>query len=165
MRKNRTCVRSTQILWRPFLLSSVVDVFVAGSTVGENPEEPNHVWILSWAWCVRHQRPFPAGKSPSVSTQVDFDLARCLKQAMVHWQLKQATCMFYQRGKKNRWTAAKQEKTRITCGDQQSASVCQINPQDCTVSVSSGADIETTADSRQEWRRFQWSNEWHSCTG
>lgn len=39
--------------------------FVAGSTVGENPEEPHHVWILSWAWCVRHKWSLPAGKSPS----------------------------------------------------------------------------------------------------
>lgn len=36
--------------------------FLAGSSIGANLEEPDHVWILSWAWCVRHQRPLSAGK-------------------------------------------------------------------------------------------------------
>lgn len=52
---------STQNIVIPLLFCSVVGLFVAGSTVGENPEEPNHVWILSGAWCVRHKRSFPAG--------------------------------------------------------------------------------------------------------
>lgn len=36
--------------------------YLAGSSTGANPEEPDHVWIFSWAWCVRHQRSLPAGK-------------------------------------------------------------------------------------------------------
>ena len=39
--------RSTQNTVTPLLFCSVVGLFVAGPTVGENPEEPNHVWILS----------------------------------------------------------------------------------------------------------------------
>lgn len=45
--KSRTFERSIQNIMIPLLLCSVVCLFVAGSTVGENPEEPNHVWILS----------------------------------------------------------------------------------------------------------------------
>lgn len=37
--------------------------FVVGSTAGENPEEPDHVWLLSWAWRVWHQWPLPAGET------------------------------------------------------------------------------------------------------
>lgn len=37
-------------------------LFLAGPTVGENPEELNHVWLLSWTWRVGHKRSFPAGK-------------------------------------------------------------------------------------------------------
>jgi len=39
--------------------------FLAGSTTCKNPEESHHVRLLPWAWCVRHQRPFPAGKDTS----------------------------------------------------------------------------------------------------
>lgn len=46
-KKSRKFGRSTQNIVIPLLFCSVVGVFVAGSTVGENPEEPNHVWILS----------------------------------------------------------------------------------------------------------------------
>lgn len=56
--------RQFEIYWKLlFSFLFFVGLFIAGSTVGENPEEPNHVWILSWAWCVRHKWPFPAGKS------------------------------------------------------------------------------------------------------
>lgn len=37
-------------------------LFLAGPTVGENPEELNHVWLLSGTWRVGHKRSFPAGK-------------------------------------------------------------------------------------------------------
>lgn len=39
--------------------------FLAGSTTCKNPEESDHVRLLPWAWCVRHQWPFPAGKDTS----------------------------------------------------------------------------------------------------
>lgn len=49
----------TSLILLPFFLPLVY--FLAGSTTCTNPEEPDHVRLLPWAWRVRHQWPFPAG--------------------------------------------------------------------------------------------------------
>lgn len=49
----------TSLILLPFFLPLVC--FLAGSTTCTNPEEPDHVRLLPWAWRVRHQWPFPAG--------------------------------------------------------------------------------------------------------
>ena len=59
--KKRPFDGSTQNFVILFLFCFVV-LFIASSTVGENPEEPNHVWLLSGAWCVGHKWSFPPGK-------------------------------------------------------------------------------------------------------
>ena len=51
------------------LLSSFIGCLPAGPTTGENPEEPDHVWVLARARCVRHQRPLPAGENLGLRTQ------------------------------------------------------------------------------------------------
>lgn len=56
---NKYCDTTSFLFWSwSFVL--------AGSTIGENPEEPDHVWILTWAWCVGHKRSFSAGKNSLV---------------------------------------------------------------------------------------------------
>lgn len=109
-------------------------LFVACSAVGENPEEPHHVWVLSGAWCVWHKWSFSAGDS------LLFKLAHVTDtRRMFSWFITGCSWV----GKEPKWNHRNQWHG----------------------SFFSGADIETTANFRQEWWWLKWSNEWHSCTG
>lgn len=57
--------------------------FLAGPTVGENPEELNHVWLLSGARRVRHKRSFPAGKHQNLEPKVWAERPKCFSTSSI----------------------------------------------------------------------------------
>lgn len=111
-------------------------VFVAGPTVGENPEELNHVWLLPGARRVRHKRSLPAGKYQHSEPK----------------HLSRMTDASVSEGHRSSWLGVRRSFVRWANSTGR-------------LSLPSGPNIKTAANFRQEWRRVERSNERHPCTG
>lgn len=139
MSKSTWCTEMSHFWFVPcfFVCLFVVFFSLAGPTVGENPEELNHVWLLSGAWRVRHKRSFPAGKHQNLQPKV--------------WAEREIRT--FQRV--------------VDCPSRGSRGRSFVQWANATghLSLSSGPDTETAANFRPERRRVERSDERHSRTG